>query len=50
MRQNVLYLMVVDMPSEEEMGEARREMEREKREKEKKEGHGEGGNSQDWGN
>jgi len=33
LRQNVLYLMVVDMPSEEEMGEARREMEREKGEK-----------------
>lgn len=49
LRQNVLYLMVVDMPSEEEMGEARREMEREKKEKEK-EGHGEGGNSQDLGN
>lgn len=33
---NVLYLMIVNMPNEEEMAEARRQMEREKEEKKKK--------------
>ena len=36
LRQDVLYLMVVNMPSEEEMAVARREMEREKNEKKMK--------------
>ena len=34
-RQNVVYLMIVNLPSEEEMATARAEMEREKMEKEK---------------
>lgn len=41
LRANVLYLMVVNMPSGEEMEAARAEIEREKREKKEKKARGE---------
>jgi len=40
-RANVLYLMIVNMPSEEEMAAARADMEREKREKKERKSRGE---------
>ena len=36
--QNVIYLMIVNMPSEEELATAKREMEQEKKKKKKKQG------------
>ena len=43
LRQDVLYLMIVNMPTEEEMAEAKREMEREKKEKKNHGAHEVGG-------
>ena len=36
--QNVMYLMIVNMPSEEELATAKREMEQQKEKKKKKQG------------
>ena len=44
LRQDVLYLMIVNMPTEEEMAEAKERMEREKREKKDKENKDNDGN------
>ncbi|KAK4690183.1 hypothetical protein P7C71_g6538, partial [Lecanoromycetidae sp. Uapishka_2] len=42
---NVLYLMITNMPSEEEIAQARREMEQEKADKKAKKGKGDNGNT-----